>query len=272
MAYDISEFHNDAYIRTILSFAQKSVPGERSLAERLAPAVSAQFDEFIRRYVSTEPVFESLPPYIREMVYKVALLRGLAKSSGMLDVVLTPTGLGVISSSSMAPASAQRSERLRTDAMALADYVMAALLQHLWKADFWDGSATGRFWRSSPVWNPDGVRASGYDELMQLLPAIHSVYAHLSENLLGGNLADALVDAAATPGVGPLARLAAGVALLLGRAAGDDISPRRLCFEVAGMICECHPALELWKDSRQYSSWNLSAGFANDRRRPGYFF
>lgn len=69
-----------------------------------------------------------------------------------LDLVLTPTGFGVVSNGNVAPASSDRVERLRADLARARDFAFDSILINVRRFDGWADSDEAAIWINSLFW------------------------------------------------------------------------------------------------------------------------
>lgn len=97
------------------------VEGERSLFEKLAPFIDSAKAWLESEYLGHD---DFLSERHNDLALKVLVSRAFLFAVPSLDLVLTPSGFGVVSTESMAPASKERVERLTSS---LESYIKANL-------------------------------------------------------------------------------------------------------------------------------------------------
>lgn len=85
------------------------VEGETPLFDRLRPFLDSAKDWLELEYLGSEDFLNEAQ---NSLALKILVSKALADAIPSLDLVITPTGLGVISTESLAPASKERVERL----------------------------------------------------------------------------------------------------------------------------------------------------------------
>lgn len=275
MDYDFSDFHTESHIRAMLTYVQRAVTGEKTVYDRLLAPVEAQFSSFIARYVCSPVVFADLDYKLRKKIYNLALFRAAAASVGMLDVVLTPTGLGVVSSNSLAPASAQRAEALRRDLKSMADALLVGVLQLLYSShQGWQDSTQGHLWLSTPVMAPDFVYYKTYDDLICILPKIKIVFDEIRYVLLGDTIAGLICRASFEKNVpGWLSSLRQIVNESLHKHIADpNLTVGETCYRLSAHILSSEEARSVWEKCPEAKDWIVSNPFRNKPGSSGFFF
>lgn len=98
----------DALIESVLPNNLISVEGEATLSTRLAPYYATSLRWLQTSLLGTLELSEEH----REIATRAAVIRALVTAIPALDLVATPTGFGVVSTTNMSPASKERVERL----------------------------------------------------------------------------------------------------------------------------------------------------------------
>ena len=166
------------------------VEGERSLFDKLAP-----FLESARLYLESEFLGHDdfLSEVHNDLALKILVAKAFADAVPSLDLIVTPTGMGVINTDNMAPASKERVERLIAS---LRDYVrsnVSVLVDVCRRYEQWR-SGFGRKFCDIFLYEPDG---------QNVLPGVHyefdyvrscciAIEASMAEHFLGRSLMVAL--------------------------------------------------------------------------------
>jgi len=176
------------YIPNVLT----EVEGETPLIEKLAPFIASAKMWLESEYIGPD---DFLSEQHNELALKVLVAKAFLDAVPSLDLVLTPSGFGVISTESMAPASKERVERLTAS---LEDYIKAnlALLVDLCrKYEAWQSSECGQYFCSTffpslrDFYRYRSDRFKTYDEFRSHCRAAESA---LASKCLGCNLMDSL--------------------------------------------------------------------------------
>ena len=166
------------------------VEGERSLFDKLAP-----FLESARLYLESEFLGHDdfLSEVHNDLALKILVAKAFADAVPSLDLIVTPTGMGVINTDNMAPASKERVERLIAY---LRDYVRSkdsVLVDVCRRYEQWR-SGFGRKFCDIFLYEPDG---------QNVLPGVHYEFDYvrscciaiedsMAEHFLGRSLMVAL--------------------------------------------------------------------------------
>lgn len=146
----------DLQLRRIIPSLMETVEGEATVLDRLAPFLNRR-QAWLETYVTGSddlPAPESWRPLAR----RVVALEAFADAAPSLDLVLSPNGFGVVSTSELAPASKERVERLISSLRDDAVNSLDALVQALHHIQEWAGSVPGRRFCSTLVRNISDVR------------------------------------------------------------------------------------------------------------------
>ena len=116
---------------------------------------------------------EKLCSYVMRYVCHASFLDMLPQ----LDLVLTPTGFGVVSNGNVAPASSDRIDRLRDALLHARDEAFDLILHQIRGFDGWSGSEEARTWISSLFWKSRhlvlfGMAYPSRDDLDRMRPKI----------------------------------------------------------------------------------------------------
>lgn len=130
------------YIPNIIA----EVDGEPSLSEKIRPFISSA-KIWLERYCLGEEDF--LSEEDNEIALKILIAKAFATAIPSLDVVITPTGFGIISTSEMAPASKERIERLIEALNAYVAENLAILVDICYSYEQWRISHRGEFFCST---------------------------------------------------------------------------------------------------------------------------
>ncbi len=137
---------NDKLIRKCIPNIQLEVEGETPLSDKLAPWIQSAKDWI-------EAMYLGLDDYLSEgdngrAVY-IVIHKALADAIPSLDIVITPTGFGVINTETVAPASKERIERLIQSLRIKADGELEILLEFCHQYPEWRESGPGKYFCAS---------------------------------------------------------------------------------------------------------------------------
>lgn len=184
---------NDAvrrYIPNVLAEAE----GETPLADKLAPFVESAKVWLEKEYLGPD---DFLSDAHNEYALKILVTKAFADAVPSLDLVVTPSGMGVISTDSLAPASKERVERL---VKSLNDYVdtnVLTLLDICRNYEAWRLSERGRYYCATFVSSPLDCKyvrefvGVSYDEIRSRAIVAES---KLADRYLGRQMMDTLRD------------------------------------------------------------------------------
>lgn len=149
---------SDTELRQYIPNALVTVQGEQSLFEKLhiELALSEQWlttrilGETLHKQLSNasqedsaaeSSLFEEVGEIVKRIIASDAFLRAIPS----LDLVLTPNGFGVVSNTTIAPASKDRVERLQQSLLQSRDFAIDTLLHSLCQDTTWRTTPQGRY-------------------------------------------------------------------------------------------------------------------------------
>ena len=123
-----------------------TVEGESTLLESLTPFLSSAEEWTVQNFLSdeVEPSPELLP-----LVQQVVAYHAFLTTIPSLDLVLTPTGFGIVNTTTIVPASKERIERLQLSIESLRDSAIEQLLHRLAPNPAWQQSSPGKYFAST---------------------------------------------------------------------------------------------------------------------------
>lgn len=172
--------------------------------------------ETLTRIIVTPAIYDGLdavendlqnPDYDRLVRLRNVVIRYICASAyhvaiPQLDLVLTPTGFGVVSNQNVAPASADRVRELRNEIHRLEMSSLDEMIDLLRHFDGWHASAYGAIFIQSLFWRAEHVRHFGVPnptraDLMERQPDIRDAQMQM-ECIISPELVKALIKAEAT--------------------------------------------------------------------------
>lgn len=265
----------DDFLRSRLANVQKSVVGERTLIQKLLPAISLR-ERWLEREFLPESMFheEGIEPLLMDAVAYAALYDAFP----MLDVLLTPNGLATVGNSNLVPASEARSREARKSLATLLFMSLEALLSELRRNDAWLKSSHANVFARSLVVSLHDMCALDHDrtadsfelaKTMQLKAAIAEdklaeryISRDLMVHLRRGNLAGSLSEDECHV----VTRIRDAVSLMIEY---KTIS-HGVILEVVNYIRERPAVFPLWHSSRVALTF-IDHRFKNERRSGGFF-
>ena len=145
--------NNDLELRKYLPNVLATVEGESSLFDKLDFFLSAAERWLAENFTGT-PVLvkisamEEAAP-MRTLACQIVVADAFSRAIPSLDLVLTPNGFGIVSNNNIAPASADRVNRLIKSLITNRDSLLDQLLSLLPEADGWLESAQSQFFANT---------------------------------------------------------------------------------------------------------------------------
>ena len=165
---------------------------------RLLPLIQLREDQLLQHF---RPDY-TLTPTEQTLLHRAAILRTAYEQIPALDLVLTPTGFGIVSNQQTAPASPARVQSLREQIRRSATLAEDTLIQHFLHsapASLLDPASHCPALISRPtecqafgIHTPDG-RTIYHEEFPLVVPLIHAAQARLAE-IISPELLAALIQ------------------------------------------------------------------------------
>lgn len=142
MKYNIT----DEQLHELIPHVIATVEGEPTLVEKLCSFLEEAEIWAEQNFLSDElELTTDILPYAQKVVAYHAFLTAIPS----LDLVLTPTGFGIVNTTTIVPASRERIERLQLSIESLRDTAIEQLLHRLAPITDWQHSAPGKFFAST---------------------------------------------------------------------------------------------------------------------------
>lgn len=192
----------DEQLRSHLPNVIASVKGETPFIERLALFLDLAEDWVVNTFTSVS-TFNTICGYtdsnnIKILCSRLVVADALRRAIPSLDIVLTPNGFGVVSTSNLAPASKPRVDRLIGSMLSHRDDCIAALLSELVGASKWLTSSQADFFGATLFPDLDivdavgGATGSKWEKYLELRPQVIDLEASLAEEWFSPELMSAL--------------------------------------------------------------------------------
>ena len=267
----------------------KSVQGETLLFDKIAPHLEVA-EAWLTTTFLSEAVLAKLPHedatnkllhYARMAVVAEAMLHAVPQ----LDLVLTPNGFGVVSSTNIAPASKERVERLLLSLEKMRDDTLAVLLPLLTQEVAWATSDPCQYFVQTLYPWLDLPRKLGctdhswqyYQELHSKLIAIEERLAHdffsceLLNVLRKANLHNDWENTASAPHYKSAWQHIFAIVLFMLREEEAN-PPFTSCIEVVNSLRNTPDGIfEEWKLSETAALFE-NHGYMNDKKKGGFWF
>lgn len=272
----------DAQLRAHIPNIIASVKGETPFIERLSLFLDLAEDWVKTLFTSTEP-FDNICELpednsIRVWCSRLVVADALRRAIPSLDIVLTPNGFGIVSTSNIAPASKPRVDRLVGSMLSHRDDCISSLLTLLPRLNAWLISDRAEFFGTTlfpdlalvdSLGTVQGCRWEKYLELRQLIIDLESSLAEewfsheLMSELRSENLRGALTGKRKT-----VARQIQ--AQIIAYLKGGTFSARRLA-DIVNCIRLNEESFSEWHQSETAKMFEPPV-FTNEKKSSGYFF
>lgn len=192
----------DEQLRSHLPNVIASVKGETPFIERLTLFLDLAEDWVVNTFTSVS-TFNTICGYtdsnnIKILCSRLVVADALRRAIPSLDIVLTPNGFAVVSTSNLAPASKPRVDRLVGSMLSHRDDCIAALLPELVGASKWLTSSQADFFGATLFPDLDivdavgGATGSKWEKYLELRPQVIDLEASLAEEWFSPELMSAL--------------------------------------------------------------------------------
>ena len=269
-------------LRSLLPNIISAVKGETHFIERLSPFLDLAEIWVMDNFTSTT-TFNVICGYtadnpIRMLTSRLVVADALRRAIPSLDIVLTPNGFGVVSTTNLAPASKPRVDRLVGSMLTHRDECIDALLPSLPGASKWLASAQADFFGSSlfPTFElveaAPSANSSKWDRYIELRPQIIDLEASLAEEWLSPELMAALRSENLRSALTEkrLAVVRQVKAQIIRYLREGSFSTRRLA-DIVNVIRQNEQSFKEWHTSETARLFAPPV-FKNDKRASGYFF
>lgn len=165
------------------------VEGEVSLADKLMPSVDSARLWLESNYLGSD---DFLSPQDNARAARIVALKAFALAIPSLDLVVTPTGFGIVSTESIAPASKDRIERLIASVNDNINSLLTLLLDDCRRYPQWVSSPRGSYFCSTFLSSLSDLRPGSFQFYDDLRSEALRVEAAIEENYLGKSLTSIL--------------------------------------------------------------------------------
>lgn len=156
----ITDSIDSEFIRKTIPNIQFEVEGEQPFYEKLAPFIKNAENQLISEYLMPGDFLNENDRYLANIFIVLAAFIDAVPS---LDLVVTPTGFGVVNTETVAPASKERIERLISSLRDRADKILELLLHQVRYYPEWRESERGKYFCSTFLSSPMDVALTGAD-------------------------------------------------------------------------------------------------------------
>lgn len=167
------------------------VEGEIPLATKLEPWIQSAKDWLETEYIGPDD-FLNMADNARAI--RIVVLKAFVYAIPSLDLVVTPTGFGVISTDSVAPASKERIERLLESLRNKIDGELDLLLEFCHKYPEWRTSGRGKYFCSTFLSSMRDYHKMVFDSYDDMRSEAMHIESLMAEQCLGKSLMDRLRD------------------------------------------------------------------------------
>lgn len=189
----------DELIRQFYPNVLLPAKGEQPISLKLQPYLEAAEEWGIATFLSSAVAEFIVAEHadVDHIVLSIVIHEGMRRAIPELDLVLTPNGFGIVSSSSIAPASRERVERLIAQSVENRDLAIEALLRQLPRLDAWHDSECAAFFMTTLFPNLNlcrlvGKTSSLWENYVALRSQVMAIEERLAVQFVSHELLDAL--------------------------------------------------------------------------------
>lgn len=181
----ISDNIDADFIRQTIPNVMLDVEGEQPFAEKLQPFILQAESRLMAEYLPSSDFLRADDVYVASTYI---LLTAFADAVPFLDLVVTPTGFGVVSTDAIAPASKERVERLIATTRQSAEDTLDLLLEHLRRYEQWRSSERGAYFGATFLSSPKDAKAAGAESYDTLRTTAMQAESFIARHFLGSAL------------------------------------------------------------------------------------
>ena len=167
------------------------VEGETPLAVKLAPWIQSAKNWLESEYLGSDDFLTEID---NVRAIRIVVFKAFADAIPSLDLIVTPTGFGVVSTDSVAPASKDRIKRLLESIKTQIDGELDLLLEFCHKYPEWRESERGSYFCSTFLSSLRDCRKMVFDSYDDMRSEAIQVESLMAEQYLGHNLMTRLRD------------------------------------------------------------------------------
>ena len=167
------------------------VEGETPLADKLAPWIQSANNWLESEYLGPD---DFLNEGDNARAVRIVVLKAFADAVPSLDLVVTPTGFGVVNTETIAPASKERIERLLASLRSQIDGELDLLLEFCHKYPEWRASDRGKYFCATFLSSLRDYRKTVFESYDDMRSEAMHVESIMEERYFGHNLITRLRD------------------------------------------------------------------------------
>lgn len=187
---------NDAELRQFIPNVFTSCDGEVPLLEKLTPFLTLSEAWLTTHFVGSAFLASAVAvstSTLRSTCCNIVVADAFRSALPSLDLVLTPNGFGIVSNGNLAPASAERVNRLADSLINLRDNLLQSLLLSLSQNATWRDSEQGRFfaatlWQDLSLATACGITCERWKHFQELRNQLILIEDELAERFISHEL------------------------------------------------------------------------------------
>lgn len=182
---------NDKFIKECIPNILLEVEGETPLSEKLAPWIESAKDWLESEYLGTDDYLSEGDNY---RALRIIVWKAFSDALPSLDIVITPTGFGIVNTETIAPASKERIERLQDSLNHKIDGELEILVEFIHRYPEWRESERGKYFCTTFLSHIRDWRRMAFDSYDEMRSEAMHVEALMEEQCFGHDLMTRLRD------------------------------------------------------------------------------
>lgn len=182
---------NEKFIKECIPNILLEVEGETPLLEKLAPWIQSAKDWLESEYLGPDDYLSEVDNY---RALRIIVWKAFADAVPSLDIVVTPTGFGVVNTESIAPASKERIERLQESLKHKIDVELGILIEFIHQYPEWRESERGKYFCATFLSHIRDWRRMAFDSYDEMRTEAMHIETLMEEQCFGHDLMTRLRD------------------------------------------------------------------------------
>lgn len=271
---------NDEQLRPYLPNAFATVKGESTwflkLKQYLEDAEEWLYNEILGDAYRSVDFNAPERQSAYDIICRIVVAHALASGVPSLDLVMTPNGFGIVSTTNVAPASKDRIERLISSLIRGRDQRVSDL-QHILEDDAqYKGGADGKFFSTLFRHVTDVCAFGQLDNLLASyflkLPKIREIEDYIAENWVSPPLMERLRSVRKSEMTVHDKRLRSRLKNLVIRMAADEYLPSQAFADITQYLRENASEIPEWATSETAARFDNPIVYKNEKTDKGYWF
>lgn len=246
-------------------------PGEENLFDKIFPYIQTA-EEWIAGNICDPKATHARS--LRHLLREICACEALYSAFAMLDLVMTPNGMGVVNTETISPASEARSKTARESLLLQRDRALNLAISKLRKSPEWRGSECGRWWGATLMCSLEdaGDNPPSFAKYLEKRPHFEKAERMLADEYVGDELMEALrSEFQAGVHDSPRMKVARCLRQQVADFAEFGAYDEKMMLRCVNFIRNRPAVFPEWTQSDAARNFDLP-GFRNSPNSPGFFF